>query len=212
MKVSGNVADLTQLVLEPICSYWNVSFLFERDNEMLPVEVLISEHKIILKMIEVLRKQQNKIAESGKVEPAFVSVVVDFFRTYADRFHHGKEEGTLFNALSRRGLSDSEAQIMRDLMLEHAQSRRTVTNLEGLNVRYINGEKQLVKDIASGFSFLVDLYPAHIEKEDKHFFFPSMKYFSTQEQEEMLHAFEEFNRGFTDRRYEQIVEAFEKAT
>jgi len=33
---------------------------------------------------------------------------------------------------------------------------------------------------------LLDFYPRHIEKEDKHFFIPCMEYFSEAEKEAML--------------------------
>ena len=36
---------------------------------MLPVEVLISEHRLILYTIGVLKKEQQKIIASGKVNP-----------------------------------------------------------------------------------------------------------------------------------------------
>ncbi len=69
---------------------------------MLPVEILISEHRLILYTVSVLKKEQQKIAAAGKVDPNFIVAAVDFFRTYADRYHHGKEEGILFNALYKR--------------------------------------------------------------------------------------------------------------
>jgi hemerythrin-like domain-containing protein len=67
---------------------------------MLPVEVLISEHRLIEQMISLLEKEIKRIEASEKVEPKFIFVLVDFLRNYADRYHHGKEEGILFKGLS----------------------------------------------------------------------------------------------------------------
>ena len=43
--------------------------------------------------------------------------------------------------------------------------------------------------------FLIDFYPKHIEKEDRHFFMPIMKYFSKEEQEVMLQEEWEFDKN-----------------
>lgn len=173
---------------------------------MLPVEILISEHRLIEPMIAVLEKEQQKIVVNNKVDPNFIVTVVDFFRTYADRYHHGKEEGLLFNALQKRQLSDADAKMMQDLIMEHALARRTVNNLESSKNSYIGGETSSIDSILQSLTILVELYPKHIEKEDKHFFYPIMKYFSTNEQEDMVSKFLEYDRNFTDRKYKQILE------
>jgi hemerythrin-like domain-containing protein len=177
---------------------------------MLPVEVLISEHRLIENTVGVLKKERQKIVANGKVDPNFIVVAVDFFRIYADRYHHGKEEGILFNALSRRNMSEAEAKMMRELILEHAYSRKTVFNLEKLNESYVAGQTETLSGIVESLNALIELYPKHIEKEDKHFFYPSMQYFTGREQEEMLQKFQEYNRTFTDNRYKQIIEILER--
>jgi hypothetical protein len=53
----------------------------------------------------------------------------------------------------------------------------------------------------------VELYPSHIEKENKHFFYPSMNYFSAEEQQSMQSDFTFFNQDFTDKRYKEIVDS-----
>ena len=97
---------------------------------------------------------------------------VDFFRTYADRYHHGKEEGILFNDLYKRKLSEADAAVMRELILEHATARRTVITLEKQEANYISGNAEALGSILESLITLIELYPRHIEKEDKHFFFP----------------------------------------
>jgi hemerythrin-like domain-containing protein len=177
---------------------------------MLPVEVLISEHRLIEHTVGILKKEQQQIVATSKVDPNFIVVAVDFFRTYADRYHHGKEEGILFNALSNRKLSEADAGMMRELILEHAYARRTVNNLENLKESYIAGKTESLSGVLESLNALIELYPKHIEKEDKHFFHPSMMYFTEKEQEGMLQKFLEYNRNFTDNRYKQIIETLER--
>jgi hemerythrin-like domain-containing protein len=177
---------------------------------MLPVEVLISEHRLILYTVSVLKKEQQKIVASGKVDPNFVVAAVDFFRTYADRYHHGKEEGILFNDLYKRKLSEADAAMMRELILEHATARRTVITLEKQEANYIGGNAEALGSILESLITLIELYPRHIEKEDKHFFYPSMTYFTEKEQQQLLRKFLEFNQNFTDNHYKQAMETLEK--
>ena len=176
---------------------------------MLPVEILINEHRLIERFVKLIKKEMEKIVSTQKVELNFIVVAVDFFRTYADRYHHGKEEGILFQGLSQKKLSDADEKMMLELTMEHAYARRTVTNLERLKETYLDGKADTLKDILHLLKTLIELYPAHIEKEDKHFFLPSMKYFTQQEQGEMLSKFVEFDREFTNKKYQQIVTALD---
>ena len=178
---------------------------------MLPVDILITEHRLIVYAVGVLKKEQQKIAAAGKVDPNFIVAAVDFFRTYADRYHHGKEEGILFNALFKKKLSDPDSAMMRELILEHASARRTVTRLEALKTSYVGGNAEALSGILEVLKVLIELYPRHIEKEDKHFFLPVMQYFTESEQKEMLRSFLKYDQDFTDNRYRLIVEGLEKS-
>jgi len=177
---------------------------------LLPVEILISEHRLISHIVGVLKKEQEKNVTSGKVDPNFIVTAVDFFRTYADRYHHGKEEGILFNELYKRKLSEADGLMMRELILEHATARRTVTSLEKLKTSYEAGNNEALNGIVEALKTLIELYPQHIEKEDKHFFYPVMQYLTEAEQREMLRKFQEYDQNFTDTRYRQIIETLEK--
>lgn len=165
-------------------------------------------------MIEQMRslalKEIERIGTTGKVEPTFIDAAVEFFRTYADMFHHGKEEGILFKELSSKGMSEADHSMMVELANEHALARRTVNGLESLKGKYVAGTVETKNDIFEVMNTLVELYSKHIQKEETQFFFPSMKYFSEKEQEEMLDAFFEFDKNFTDRRYRKAIETLKE--
>jgi hypothetical protein len=55
----------------------------------------------------------------------------------------------------------------------------------------------------------VTFYPAHIAKEDKHFFIPCMEYFTKKEQDSMLQAFWDFDRRLIHEKYRGLVERLE---
>lgn len=173
---------------------------------VLPVDLLVIEHKLILQAVDQIQMEIEQIQANGKVNTDFIVRAVDFFRSYADRFHHGKEEGILFKELSQKQMNDSDKKFMLDLTLEHASARRTVTELEKANENCVYGQKQTLNNILHLLADIVKLYRAHIEKEDNHFFYPCMKYFSAQETKEMQTKFLNFNQNFTDEKYKKAVE------
>ena len=69
---------------------------------MKPIGPLMWEHRIIEKMIDVLRNEIKTITEKSDVNAVLIDQAVDFFRTYADRTHHGKEEDILFRDLAKK--------------------------------------------------------------------------------------------------------------
>ncbi len=171
----------------------------------LPVDILVSEHKLILQAVDSIRNEVQQIQINRAVNPNFIATIVDFFRTYADKFHHGKEEGILFRALSRKQLNEADQKMMKDLMGEHAVARRTVTSLDNAEQEFVCGKEGALDNILNLLSTLLKLYPEHIEKEDKHFFYPCMVYFTEQEKQEMQSNFLIFNQDFTDKKYKQII-------
>ena len=66
--------------------------------------------------------------------------------------------------------------------------------------------------ILEKMDFLVNFYPKHIEKEDKHFFQPVMSYFSSEELAKMLEEEHAFDRKMIHRKYSQVVRNFEEKT
>ena len=69
---------------------------------MLPTGPLMMEHRIIERMVKLMNEESHRIEERGRVDLGFIDATLDFLRTYADRCHHGKEEGILFKDLAKR--------------------------------------------------------------------------------------------------------------
>lgn len=62
------------------------------EKKMLPVAPLMIEHRLIERIIPHMMREMHRIEKDGEPDPVFIEKAVDFFRTYADRTHHGKEE------------------------------------------------------------------------------------------------------------------------
>ncbi|RQV94819.1 cation-binding protein, partial [bacterium] len=154
---------------------------------------LMIEHRLIERMIGVIKNALDQIISAGKVDPVFVDTAVDFVRTYADRTHHGKEEDILFRKLDKKDLSADDRKVMNELIEEHVFGRNTTKALVDANNRYRNGDASALADIAAKLKTLVEFYPKHIEKEDKVFFPASRAYLTVEEEQAILDEFREFD-------------------
>jgi hemerythrin-like domain-containing protein len=145
---------------------------------MKPIGPLMREHRLIERMIPLLDKELTQTNEEDEANVELLTVAVDFFKTYADRTHHGKEEDILFRELAKKRLSKAHKTIMNELVAEHVSARKTVSALVKAKNNYSEGNSESLEDIITYVRELVNFYPAHIEKEDKHFFYPALEYLS----------------------------------
>jgi len=158
-----------------------------------PIGPLMHEHRLIERMVELIKKQAARIGQGDKPDSELIADAVEFFRMYADRCHHGKEEDLLFRELEKVDLAPSLTAMMAELIEDHKYGRRLVGELHQANVAYlISGEGP--ENVMDLLNKLARFYPKHIEKEDKHFFFPIMSYFTRQEMDRMLEDFEKFDQ------------------
>ena len=178
--------------------------------KILPVDALMKEHRLIERMISQMRKELITMKSKQDVNSTFINVVVDFVRVYADRCHHGKEEGVLFRELSGKQMTSEHAEMMRELINEHVYARKTTANLNEAKEMYVEGNEDARNDVWKLLNDLVEFYPKHIEKEDRRFFYPSMDYFSPQEQETMLDEFRDFDRKIIHEHYTKVLDELEK--
>ena len=176
---------------------------------MMPVAPLMIEHRLIERMIRVIGVELIRIEETGKVNPEFVDVAVDFIKTYTDSCHHGKEEHILFRDLKMKPLTGELERILYELIEEHRKGREVVAQLLEAKEQYLQGEREAVSRIIGCLRFLVEFYPKHIEKEDRHFFLPCMGFFTMEEKDAMLKEEMDFDRNFVHVKYKAVVESAE---
>jgi hemerythrin-like domain-containing protein len=177
---------------------------------MQPIGPLMREHRLIERMIEVLRAEAELIGLGQPPDPDLLARMVDFFRMYADRCHHGKEEDILFEELKGKDLSPKLKAAMDELVDDHIRARELVGRLDQARRSLVRGDTAVAKEIRTVLSELFSLYPDHIEREDKHFFFPVMEYFSKEEKDAMLEKFWDFDQRLIHEKYGATVEEIEE--
>jgi hemerythrin-like domain-containing protein len=126
--------------------------------------LLKEEHDLILRGLTVLERAANRLAEGKPVEPAILLKLVEFFRNFADRCHHGKEEAMLFPALESAGLP-REGGPTGVMLCEHEEGRACVRGMAGAAARLAK-EPAAAQEVVAHARQFVSLLRAHIHKEN----------------------------------------------
>ena len=180
------------------------------DIIMTPIGILMVEHRLIERMVDLMQAELERSGQGKMANLVFIDGAIDFARTYADACHHGKEESILFAKLAMKKLLPEHKKRMDELVLEHIQGRKIVTNLEMERERYMKGDLDAVGPILTICKSLAEFYPGHMEKEEKDFFIPSMEYFSKREQEEMVRKFWEFDKDLLLEKYLKFMDQYDR--
>jgi hemerythrin-like domain-containing protein len=130
---------------------------------MNPTTILMNEHRVIEQVLNCLEVMASR-AEDGQMDGEAASQAIDFFRTFADRCHHGKEETHLFPALEAKGMpkQGGPTGVMR---YEHDLGRRHLTDMQAAV------DSGAATAFAQAARHYVVLLREHIRKED-HCLFP----------------------------------------
>jgi len=175
-----------------------------------PYLPLMHEHRIIERFLKAINNEVKMMRYKKELNPAFVEMSVTFLSMFADKCHHGKEEGILFKALQGKKLNYRHKETMELLIGEHQFARQLTSAVSDAKRRYIKGDKKALSVIIECIDHLVDMYPGHIYREDNEFFVPVMKYFSDDELKKMVEAEKEFDKDFQHQKYELLVTKMEK--
>ncbi len=130
-----------------------------------PVETLMSEHRVIERGLDSLDSLSAGLSRTAPAVRVRLGELVRFFREFADRVHHAKEEDRLFTALAAHGFSNQSGPVFV-MLSEHEAGRAHVTRLAevaGGDGPLTAEEVETVRDHGTAFSILLR---GHIQKED----------------------------------------------
>ena len=168
------------------------------------IEILVEEHKNILKVVDALEKECNEIKSDGKIDEDFLRKVIDFIRNYADKFHHAKEEEILFKEFCKTAKKGClHCNPVEQMLYEHDIGRNFVKGIEeGIK------EKNKRKIVESSFGY-VNLIREHIFKEDNILYPMSESAFDKRTKEEMLRKFNKIgkNKKVEENKYSLFVKS-----
>ena len=155
---------------------------------MQAVDVLKSEHDLILIVLDALEIMAGKAESGASLDPEDARLAVAFFRGFTDACHHGKEEGYLFPALAPHGLPADRGPVAV-MLSEHEQGRADVKALDASITALEASDPGADKRFAEAARTYVELLRAHIAKENEVLFPMAERLLSTEEAGALMAAF-----------------------
>jgi len=156
---------------------------------MKPTEILSGEHRIIEQVLDCLEKMAQNCANEGRLDKTSAEQALDFFRNFADRCHHGKEETHLFPAMEAKGFP-RQGGPTGVMLCEHEQGRAHIRGMADAIEGAAAGESEAVSQFITHARAYVGLLREHIEKEDQCLFTMADQTLTADDQQRLLDAFE----------------------
>ncbi len=161
-----------------------------------PVKKLVDEHVLIKRLLALIPSVVQFTENSPKVDKNLILQCVDFIRTYADKYHHMKEEDILFKYV------DEKTDIIQVMYKDHDTGRGHIRQVvEGAE----KGNKAQIKEHLFGYR---DLLTQHIKKEDEILYPWIDRQLSTAQVGEMFRRCNEADASVGDelpRKYEKFI-------
>ena len=170
-------------------------------------EVLLYEHKIIYLLLDKLKSKIEEIKKTRDVQGNFIDLFTDFFITYIDVYHHGKEENLMFERLKIKPLTVHHTNSMNLLVEQHELGRKLIEKIITTSANYFKVKNS--QDIDSLIELLAQfhkLYVDHAIFEDNSFFNEVIEYFSESEKEKLTQDFFKFNIQMINEKYKTLIE------
>jgi hemerythrin-like domain-containing protein len=157
-------------------------------------QVMEVEHRNIETVVKALGDLAFVIEKGQRADAAMLATAVEFFRVYADKLHHGKEETLFFPMLVKRGVPPQGCPI-GGLNHEHEKGRALVLALAERAPAYGQGKPGSREALLETLRGIVDLYQNHIWKEDAMVFPMADKVLTAADQAELSEKFGEVDRA-----------------
>jgi hemerythrin-like domain-containing protein len=140
-------------------------------------------------MLDVTDTAAERLAQVRPVAPDTLAGLLEFFRLFADRCHHGKEEVLLFPLLEKKGLPRQGGPI--GVMLhEHDQGRGLIGEMAAAAEAYAGGDAGAGTRWAGAARQYSQLLREHILKENEVLLVMAEPLLTDDEQRELAAAFD----------------------
>ena len=179
--------------------------------EMRPTEDLMNEHRVIERMLTVVSIVADRLNAGQDVDNAVFVGAADFFKNFADRCHHSKEEKLLFEKMMERGVS-GEVGPIAVMLREHEDGRAHVRKIAELSAKKL--DKKSKAELVKHTKAYVDLLSQHIRKEDNVLYPMANQILTSEDQLELEKGFAEVEEKImgpgVHERYHHMIEEWER--
>lgn len=154
---------------------------------MKAIDIMMEEHKYILRMLKIVRRSCLNILQGEEVNYDDFYSMMEFIRTYADAHHHKKEEKILFRKMVENLGAVGEKVINNGMLVEHDLGRLYIKSLDEALEALKDGHEDAKLDVIANAISYTHLLQRHIEKEDSVIY----KFAQRELKEEVLRAIDE---------------------
>lgn len=127
-------------------------------------DAMNQEHKHIIRMLKVIDHTAEHILTERPVPIDIVNDELSFIREFADKCHHGKEEGVIFPAIETK-LNADQKETMNMLLKDHINGRNYVKTARDNLDRASSGDTEAAGKIAENLKAYTSLLKDHIKRE-----------------------------------------------
>ena len=152
-------------------------------------KILRKEHDAILRMLDVTEEVARQLDACRPVAPERLFELLEFFRLFADRCHHGKEEDLLFPLLERKGLPRAGGPV-GVMLYEHEEGRALIREMFEAAEAFRGGAAEARGRWAAAARQYILLLRDHISKENNVLFVIAENLLTPAEQGDLAAAFE----------------------
>src|SRR5262245_18417991 len=162
------------------------------------IERLIDEHKVLLRIVDVLIAIADESERNSQLNRADVLGILEILRLFADEYHQGKEERALFPMFT--AVCDrAEVDAVRHMLHEHDDDRSLTEAMENAV------DQSNPADFAIHARRLDEILRTHVFKEDNILFEIVNNSLSDADDQRILAEFDAFDKAFKSLRHDRLL-------
>lgn len=156
---------------------------------MQPLEYLVKEHRLITKAVKVTETFRDEMKVGTPIRPRRYWWLIDFWSTYADIVHHGKEEQWLFPIILEHEPSSEFGEMVDKLVEEHMYLLAYIAELRRFARPMFTDNRPARERVIQCLDNYIDLIQPHIKLEDEELFPMAKDLLSKAEMDEIAKEF-----------------------
>jgi hemerythrin-like domain-containing protein len=157
------------------------------------IDTLMREHRFIEKLLGSLQVFVEQLEVDQQEARKTIADFVEFFREFADRCHHGKEEDQLFATLGDNGFP-RDAGPLFVMVGEHNIGRQRIKELSAIAGGEGPLSEQEIREIRASAGAFIPMLRMHIQKEDEILFPAAERALSPEVFDDLAAGFDDFEQ------------------
>ncbi len=157
------------------------------------IDTLMHEHRVIEQVLGSLETFVGNARNGASVDRDTVRRYADFFKNFADKCHHGKEEDRLFVKMGAFGFPSDFGPIAV-MLSEHAEGRGHVGALASIGSGTEPLSASEIDDLCEHASAYIPMLRAHIQKEDNILYPMALQAIPAAEMDALAESYETFEK------------------